>query len=538
MEVPNDNGKLSSAKDFERSLQSEDGISSWSCPSSDLVTTTKLLTREEECTLKTALAFVVIKARAGAKSKAALEDSPAIDNRTKKQKTMESSSRNAVECDSSVLDHLFCHRRSQRFPNPSLECKGDQHHIDYMFRAAKTLAETWLVARRTQNAEETRASKALEGATGHLARQLQVLLVANANCHVSNPSTKQSTARSNHEEEKQTPPKTRYRRTSLSSKSTVDSTSTPSASSRMGSSAMVVTPATHNSKSHSNSQSQSQNSNSFNTEEDRIGEDNLQNNGRVVSLFLVQEWIRSTLLDDGDYRQHAATNDTVDRVSRTILSRQNTTILDALSSFHVYAVMVPQLARISPPLIGHIFQVVAKVVRDLYNDKIAVAGEDCSVMRGGQNRSISGDKLLDHLATSALGLLELCWTTKITGGRESHRSFLLLSLQQILGDLLVPLSRQKLAGEHYQLTISEARRHSALRQEPLVLQPNGFSRFSEAAHHQTLRQVAAFTRAKNLASRDESGEVRKFHAPRTLDPESKLLLRMAVYRLLLMGKRG
>ena len=534
---------------------------------SALVTGTKLLTREEECTLKTALAFVVIKARATAKSKAAaLENLVCKSNGTALERHSSeppSSASNGTEnkhhsgivpppkaCDSSILDHLFCHRKTsdlkRRFPTKeshsrSLECKGDQIHINYMYRAAKTMAETWLVTRQQPSPARALESTtlALKGAAGHLAYQLQVMLVANASANSKGDRTA-LVIRPNNVKIKHANGKY-YRRPSLSSKSAADSTSTPSSASQTkGSSAVVVTPATNHSKI-----------NGINNDNDSIGDGNNQNNGIIGTNFRVQEWIRSTLLEEDSYHNQHATAAIKDPVgmnlSRTILSCKNTTILNIQSSFHVYNVMIPQIARISPPLIGHIFQVVARLVKDLYTDKIALVCEEGNT---------GGGQLLDHLATSALRLLELCWTTEITAnGKEGHRSFLLLSLQEILGDLLVPLSRKEFAAEHYRLTISATHRRSDFQQEPphtklqsgLTPRPENVrphKRRKFVLHQQKQRnQSEALSLDNSIAlSREDAGNVNnnanKVQAPRTLDPEAKMLLRMAVYRLILMGRNG
>jgi hypothetical protein len=635
---------------------SKERVSSSSSFSSDLVTRTKLLTREEECTLKTALAFVVIKTRAKAKANkrataiatatAAIASSGTSN---KKQRIIADSSAEAKDFSEStvhyesisILDHLFCHDRSssnscnsneQRerehergFPTPkprpsrSLECSGGRTHIDHMFRAAKTLAETWLVTNQTQQQQFLRrdrppsarsTTKALVGATGHLAHQLQLLLVAAAANHpTSNGATiakhKKSTAQQpassspakQRDRGKTTLSRARYRRPSLSSRSAADSTSTPSSSSQTAAAtatatataAVVVTPATSHHNSHKN--------------KNKNGVECNQNNRTVETVFLVQEWIRSTLLQQDALYQGTtpstpgATNKET-KVSRTILSCHNTTVLDVLASFHVYTIMIPQIARISPPLIGHVFQVVARLVKDLYSDKIAVVGEDTAFRAAGSSgngekdlgRTRNARKLLDHLVTSALALLELCWTTEIAVGRsrasceESHRSFLLLSLQEILGDLLVPLSRSELSGEHYRSTISASRKRTLHeRQHQQVVRRNQkgqgvFQRFSESQHHRQARQqqrrfvlqrqnqneskseptVQTFQKAPTDASAcareedigNEKAATTKFQASRVvlsppppkvgclLDPEAKLLLRMAVYRLILMGKKG
>lgn len=437
--------------------------------SSDLVAGNKLLTREEECTLKTALAFVVIKARARAKSTAESLLGEATTDTTTGQKSPPM----PKAYDSSILDHLFCNDSNQMSPTKkrSLDCSGDQMHVEYMFRAAKTLAETWLIAHNQSGLpqrELERTSSSLQGATMHLAHQLQLLLLTNANQRNEDSRGK-------------------IRRPSLSSsKSVNDSTTTPLSYSRTPNAragpVFLVTPATQ-------SQSITNDDHSIQHETNEIDD----------SIFIVQDWIRSTLL--GQYSEA--------KDSSTIFLNECTSIMDIQSSFQVYTVMIPQIAGISPPLIGHIFHIVAGLVMDLYSDNILLMSED--------NNS---QELLDHLATSALGLLELCWTTEITIGensdRENHRAFLLLSLQEILGELLVPLSRQDLASEHYRLTLSAASLQSA---------------FENQGHRDGFMDSQR-SRPSKRQREQEWNESFKMQIPQTLDPEAKLLLRMAVYRLI------
>jgi len=608
---------------------------------SDLVTESKLLTREEECTLKTALAFVIIKARAKARANETISRRSILPNASeknlfKKRGFTESSiaTKNgtttneydrdiaslspwcpALENDSSILDHLFSHCSSRnsssrnhtglRYSQPSrfLECTKGRDHIDHMFCAAKTLAETWLVRHRNQQlqlqhrdesqvlthavlATMTATKMALLGATGHLARQLQLLLVANQTIdsmeNKSTPSKPSSITKSLQAKRKgrdKRMSKVRYRRPSMSSKSATESASAPSSPSRTDTATSPVNAATGNSN----------NSKTDDIIENEMNRDSME----IESVLDIQKWIRSTLLHLGDYKQHSATTDTTNIESKfttTILSCRNATIYDVLASFHVYAVMVPQISRISPPLIGHIFQVVAKLVRDLYNDKIAVIGEAASIFSGTSGGEIPVNtcdniarQLLDHLATSALMLLEICWNTKIGSDREHHRSFLLLSLQEILGDLLIPLPRSNLAREHYRLTISASRnrmfqkgqQHSQgnssrslspkkdiqVQQQRRLILP-GRNKYDSMASAQGLAfrkardgpstsagasvtpthdgtRVEKATPSKSQASRRSppSFQMNALTNGCFLDPEAKLLLRMGVYRLILMENR-
>ena len=619
--------------------------------SSDLVTETKLFTREEECTLKTALAFVIIKARAKAKAQAqarAEADAEAsgtnISNSTSRNDrhkndgftelstnttenenlhgiTSLSKSSSAWGDDISILDHLFSHCNSRsslcnyeegfRKPCPPryLECTEGRSHIDHMFRAAKALAETLLITHRNQQRHrdqsqvETRVtsttmvatSKALVGATGHLARQLQLLLVANQTINSTDDkstptkpsSITQSLLAKRKGRDKRTS-KVRYRRPSTSSKSAADSTSTPSSSSRTDVATSVANPAANHS---ANGKTDARN-----------GDETNRNSTAIESIVDVQEWIRSTLLQLGDNKQHTATADTPNLDSKsttTILSCRNATVYDVLAPFHVYTVMVPQISRICPPLIGHIFQVVAKLVKGLYNDKITVVDEAATIVsddNGERELSVTtcddnARQILDHLATSALTLLEICWTTKVIGSHsmcgEDHRSFLLLSLQEILGDLLIPLSRSELAGEHYRLAIAASRKQTfrkrkpkkqqrshdnaprsskyqklpRVRQQRRLVLPHSSQFESEASSQgQTLRKARddpsgstgiSATPKKDDVKNDnfpapKSGASLRFTPPLRpntvgggclLDPEAKILLRIAVYRLILMENK-
>ncbi len=447
--------------------------------SSDLVTGSKLLTREEECTLKTALAFVVIKARVRAKSRAENLAGEAATDTTGKNSPPPPKAH-----DSSILDHLFCSDNEQMSfakERRSLDCNGDRMHVEYMFQAAKTLAETWLIAHKQSGLprrEFERTLLSLQGATMHLAQQLQILLLTNAN-HQNEDSRAE-----------------RHHRPSLSSsKSVNDSATTPSSFSRTSSAGagatILVTPATN----YSQSQSITNDDNSIQHETNEMDD----------TIFIVQDWIRSTLLGHCSETKN----------SRAIILNDSTSVMDMQSSFHVYTVMIPQIAGISPPLIGHIFHIVARLVMDLYNDKILLVSEDSN-----------SKQLLDCLATSALSLLELCWTTEITIGesvdRENHRSFLLLSLQEILGELLVPLSRQELASEHYRLALSADSLQSTFKSQ---------GRWDVSMDYQG-------SRPSKRQRQQQWNEASPMQIPRTLDPEAKLLLRMAVYRLILLKRKA
>jgi len=456
-----------------------------------------------------------------------------------------------------------------------------------MFRAAKTLAETWLVTNQVQKSATatTATSKALVGATGHLAHQLQLLLVANNNTagtkrkRASKSIACMQLSQTQSTNPDRCTPRLKYRRNSSSSKSVANSTSTPSSQKDIG--ATVVTPATNG--GHDNRSDSSNNSSRHINNKKCV-------DSTMGTAFLVQEWIRSTLLQQNDNQEDIVTGATAEtKIIRTVLSCQNTEVQDVLASFHVYSVMIPQIARISPPLIGHVFQVVARVVKDLYDDKIMVVGKKTTLLSddGKQSKAIdtngNAKQLLDHLTTSALKLLELCWTTEIdnsqTRREEGHRSFLLLSLQDILGDLLVPLSRSELAGEHYKLTVSAFRNGFMAKRKYQQVGQNG--RHSEIPHspnvqnHQPVRRQQRFviqrqskfesehdqTAQKELGDRligtYDSGSVReevgiqkdsrislsstpkpnRFDNGCFLEPEAKLLLRMAVYRLILMEKK-
>ena len=139
---------------------------------------------------------------------------------------------------------------------------------------------------------------------------------------------------------------------------------------------------------------------------------------------------------------------------------------------------------------------------------------------------------------------------------------MLLSLQEILGDLLVPLSRSEFAGEHYRLTMMASRErqrrqrelnHCHQKRRTVLQRRNQPEPHADRGEQQKQRGEDAATdaavseNATTAAIATETGtavtsgisllkqQQQEYEVNGcVLEPEAKLLLRMAVYRLILL----
>jgi hypothetical protein len=414
------------------------------------------LTREEECTLKTALAFVVIKSR----MYKALED-PETSTPTSEQQE----DKNQKDCTgngillkgrqpSSTLDRLFdsspantplarretnsakqhhgiIHQTPRAARKTSfMQSLGDEGHLSKIFHAACSLARSQDKASGGRSDACPRNEVALFGAVGHLANQLQIILICKTPLICSAPA---KTANIEAEDEKQS-----------------DGT--------VSSKGIVVAP----------------------------------------DAF-VQEWIRSKLLEVLDNGDGFHNN------KRSMLA-----------AFCVFQVMVPQLVDLSPALLGHIFQVATKILRDLYDDKITIAN-------GPHERPAECKGILDFLATSALRLMECCWTSKAMSsrdnkGRKNHLEFMAKELQYRLGDLIVPVPLQQIP--HVYRNLCNSQKLHNHHQRMLFRVGTRMSRRSCAA-------VSPLPHTWNKRMR----KLPTF----TLDPGAKLIIQMSIYRLLIQA---
>ena len=247
----------------------------------------------------------------------------------------------------------------------------------------------------------------------------------------------------------------------------------------------------------------------------------------IETAALVREWIRSTLLEQPPRSEGVVS------ASAPLAAFSGTKVLawpgatkaiHVKASFAVYASMVPQIAGISPALVGHVFRVAGGLVRDAYHERIAVV---LVPGKGGASNCDGNARarvLLNHLAASAMGLLRACWEAGkessggigASGEKAAHRTFLLLSLQELLGDLLVPLPLSELPREHYRLAV------------------RGLARRKQRERDWHERQQREQEKQREQQQEQQQGprHPRYSGACFGLDPESKLLLRMAVYRLL------
>ena len=415
------------------------------------------LTHEEECMLKTALAFVVIKSRYKNSARQQSEEdsesgAAACSQHDEENEADQGNSGESKGTGSwtSTLDGLFGSSPSSP-PKKWKECGGKQsfdvdanivqptpqgpnkksflqsaineRHLSSIFRAACSLARADLDTRFRTNDGSRPDKMALFGAAGHLANQMQVLLLRKTNVFVpispQNNETDEEEEAKDEKEERHEPKKNK----------------------------VVISP----------------------------------------EAFL-QEWIRGSLLEaltsHGDIVDADSVQDDIQKL---------------LAAFHVFQVMVPQLVNISPPLVGNIFQATTKILRDLYDDEIAVAPrQDASVKR-----------LFDHLATSTLRLMETCWVSEPTkigekNNRARHREFMRNELQYRLADFLDPVPLQQIPHVYQDLCNQQKPRQ----------------------HHRSMISDGIAT------SPTDTHEKR---TENTLGPGAKLIIRMAVYRIFMQG---
>jgi hypothetical protein len=446
--------------------------------------------------MKTALAFVVAKARLRPRKRQCEpeKDGEATTISTASSSTMNQSNNDNTnrEQDSrvsrsrpSVLDGLF-HLPVQPMQDSSatvvdsstvslLQRHGGTHHLDHMFLAAFNLSKCVVLQCKSRygggrpewgsdGSTNSNTTSALIGATAHLAHQLELLLSTTFSASAS-ASSESSSFLSQREGVK--------RKTSTRQRPPIP---------------------------------------------ERV------ENG----MMIVQSWIRSTLLHFCSSPSSIMSS----MSSKTI----NTDDIEA--AFGVYQILVPQLAVLSPPVIAHIFQVVTRLTRELYDDRLVLpAVVETTIIASCPVRNISLTEL-DCLATSALKLLELCWTVDIGNPNsclkdqfsnhhhdvEAHRSFLLLSLQETLGDLLIPLSYEEV------LNAQQAELGRDTLDEP-DLEPTlaGRIRTLPVTDH------ASPTPASNDSKTSNEGrDSMTIHQQGHLDEEAKLTMRMAVYRLLML----
>jgi hypothetical protein len=239
-------------------------------------------------------------------------------------------------------------------------------------------------------------------------------------------------------------------------------------------------------------------------------------------MAIVQSWIRSTLL-------HFSSSAFSSSSSSNAINTD-----DIEAAFAVYQIVVPQLAILSPPVIAHIFQVVTRLIRELYDDKLVLPAMATST-RATSSTPNDSVTTMDYLATCALKLLELCWTVDTANPSssiespfsgnyhdvEEHRSFLLLSLQETLGDLLIPLSYDEVSRfQHYEPA------HGTLDEQQLQPTMAGGT-----------AMPVTITNARTHGSKDSNRSNAGRHMMNYqgyLHPDAKLIMRMAVYRLLML----
>ncbi|KAL3920360.1 MAG: hypothetical protein SGILL_003303 [Bacillariaceae sp.] len=442
------------------------------------------LTREEECILKTALALVVIKSRSNKRLKGTGGDLSTGDEPQNHDDTVVATRNGAFPAagpSTSTLDRLFDRSPSTDTPakdknddreqsssvvQPTpqapektayMQSMGDENHILKIFHAARSLARTVLANRRTtekciagndvsrdcHGKASANSEVALYGATGHLANQLQILLISD------NPTTFTAPGKA------------------------------------------WATPVRL-----SSSQSEKESPKGVNDPDQPT---------RSPETY-VHEMIRSNLLDP-----LSVTGKTDDGNGL----EEDTS--DLLAAFHVFQVMVPQLVNLSPALVGHIFQVSTKILRDLYDDKIAVT-------KRPQEGPMEHKRMLDSLGTSILRLMETCWTSKASfssdqNNHKRHANFMKEEVQFRLGDLMVPVPLQQIPHVYRDLCNQQKLHTHHLRM---------MSRAHVRASRTGGTTVSPVPNTSNKAVHEDLPIY-------TLDAGSKLIIRMAIYRLWMQG---
>ncbi|KAG7367411.1 hypothetical protein IV203_030082 [Nitzschia inconspicua] len=209
------------------------------------------------------------------------------------------------------------------------------------------------------------------------------------------------------------------------------------------------------------------------------------------------EWIRTSLLESIEIQDK-------DKVVNSL--KEDT--LDMLAAFHVYHVMIPQLASRCPALVTIVFQIATKLIRELYDDKFVVPNRQ-------HERPSEHMRTLDSLAVSALRLMEACWTSKRLTPKETKmlRSTMLNELQTNLVDLTVPSLFQNIPKLLCELSAKKRLHMYQLRLEARI-----------SARGETVQGSLLSARPRY------QGRLPKH----TLDPVAKVMVRVAVFRLLLL----
>lgn len=371
--------------------------------------------------------------------------------------------------------------------------KGSTHHLDHTFKIACSLAKAVLMHRNPRNGRSQDAgihngddgSAALLGATTHLTQQLKALLAVEQQVIVKDSRSSQSTFRGGGR--------------SGSTGNTI--TTRMSESKKAKATTVVVTPNTtapQSQQSTSTPNSQTITSTSASTTTTRTDENSAPKNHSLLTMT-VGKWILATLKASAD-------------------------VDDVRATFFVYQVMISQALLDCPPIIGHIFLVAVNIIRELYDDQLFVRLDSASSTTNTQSHIQQNKEkalTLNVLAVETLRLLEACWMAEVSPDAEKeHRAFLLLTLQEILGDLLIPLPLSGVAQAYGQraqqaANLIKQKRHQ---QRLAASERKMSSRPGKGSSHGGIhRSLSTFTVPSSV---------------QYLDPGAKLIMRIGICRLL------
>jgi hypothetical protein len=189
-------------------------------------------------------------------------------------------------------------------------------------------------------------------------------------------------------------------------------------------------------------------------------------------------------------------------------------IYEMEAAFYVYEKMIPELGNTAPTLVNHIFHVCATIIRKLYDDEIN--------FKKRPTESITvHKKILRCLAVSTLRLLGACWTARLLPSEGNKNQDLLLSeLQKHLGDLLVPPSIRDFPKAFHEMSVDK--KNSKIQ----------FQVISTIGRGGRMKKAVDTNKTPSLA--DQVQRLQQQCQPIIyLDPQSKLMMRVSIYRLLL-----
>jgi hypothetical protein len=220
-------------------------------------------------------------------------------------------------------------------------------------------------------------------------------------------------------------------------------------------------------------------------------------------------------------------------------------ISDIRAAFFVYQTMLPYAGMNHPALIRHVFLIVSNMIRELYDDQMFVrhpssgrsSHQTATVVRGINNDQFLEDTktkilTLNVLAVESLRLLESCWLANVPHDVEKkHRDFLLLTLQDKLGDLLSPLPLSAVACTYDQCSrkTSKLIKHKRHQDRLLLQRQQQHAAVLAGRHNNNNNERSPHSDTRSTISINSND---KIHSEQYLDPGAKLIMRLGVYKLL------